>query len=131
MAAAVLALAISTSITVMQRAFSSLDTARNLTTASQILQSEIEKMRLKDWTVVSGYAAGPTSIALATEFADESSIQNRFSLQRTVTTPQTDMREITLTVTWRAYDGRTFSRSFKTYYSRYGLYDFYYNNTGS
>ncbi len=131
MAAAVLALAITTSITVMQRAFATLDTARNLTTASQILQSEIEKMRLKDWTVVSAYPAGPTSVNVEAVFTGTSTIGTRFSVVRRVTTPQADMREITLTATWRSYDGRPISRSMTTYYCRYGLYDYYYNNTGS
>ena len=131
MAAAIMALAISTSITVMQRAFASLDTARNLTTAGQIMQGEIEKMRLKDWTTVSAYPAGPTSLTIEQVFTDMSTIGSRFTMSRTVTTPQTDMREITLTVTWKAYDGRTISRKMKTYYCRYGLYDFYFNNTGS
>ncbi len=131
MAAAVMALAISTSITVMQRAFASLDTARNLTTASQILQSEIEKMRLKDWTVVSAYAAGPTTLAVEGVFSATATIGTRFALTREVITPQADMREIVLTITWRAYDGRVLTRRMTTTYCRYGLYDFYYNNTGS
>lgn len=131
LAAAIMALALSSSIIVMQRALSLQDSARNLTLAGQILQAEFERMRLKDWSVVSGYAAGPTALTVNTVFTDTASVGNRFTLQRRVSTPQTDMREIELVASWRAYDGRTVSRSMKTYYCRYGLYDHYYNNTGS
>lgn len=126
-AASILALAIATSITVMQRGFHALDAARHVTLAAQIMQSEIEKTRLKDWATVSAYAPGPTPITIDSVFTENSGIGSRFTLQRSVSTPQTDMREIKLTISWRSLDGREQSRSMMTYYSRYGLYDFYYN----
>jgi Tfp pilus assembly protein PilV len=131
MAAAVMVLAITTSITTMQRALLSLDTARNLTIGGQIMQSEMEKMRLKDWTTISAYPAGPTTLTIDTVFTSNPIIGSRFRLSRAVTTPETDMREIRLTITWRSIDGRTISRSYTTHYSRFGLYDYYYNNTGA
>ncbi len=57
-AAGVMALVLTTSITTLQSAFMALDAARNVTSAGQIMQSELEKMRLKDWSVISGYEAG-------------------------------------------------------------------------
>ena len=45
MAAIVMAFAITTSITTMQRAFLAIDAARGVTYAGQIMQSELEKMR--------------------------------------------------------------------------------------
>jgi Tfp pilus assembly protein PilV len=130
MAATVMALAITTSITTMQRAFVSLDSARNLTIAGQVMQGEIEKMRLKDWATVDAYPAGPTNLTVDGVFTGNSAIGNRFTMTRTVTTPQTDMKEITLTVSWRSYDGRVISRSYTTCYCRYGMYDYFFNNTG-
>lgn len=42
----IMAFSITTSITTMQRGFLSVDSARNLSLASQMMPSEIEKMRL-------------------------------------------------------------------------------------
>lgn len=131
MASAVMAFALSSAIIVMQRALSLQDSARNITVAGQILQAEFEKMRLKDWTVVGGYEAGPTQLAANSLFGTVAGLGERFTVQRQVNTPQADMREIVLTATWRAYDGRTVSHSMKTHYGRFGLYDYYYNNGDS
>src|SRR5688500_2197242 len=58
----VLGFAITTSITVLRNALGALDSARNLTIATQIMQTEIEKMRLQDWAIVNAYGTGPTPI---------------------------------------------------------------------
>jgi len=109
----------------MQRGFMSLDSARNISLASQIMQSEIERMRLKDWSVVSVYTADATTLDIDPSFA---SVSSRFALVRRTSTPQTDVRQIDLTVTWRGADGRSNSRTYTTYYGRYGLWDYYYNS---
>lgn len=132
LAAAVMALAISTSIPVMQRAFLSLDTARNITIAGQIMQSEMEKMRLRDWSVISAYPTTQTQLTLDPAFSSNSFIGNRFRLYRIATDITTStsigMREIKLTCTWTSYDGRTISRSYECAYGQNGLYDFFYNS---
>jgi len=129
LAASIMALALSSAVLVMQRALSLQDAARNITLAGQVIQAEFERMRLKDWSVVSGYAAGSSPVTVSNLFANTSNVGGRFSLQRTVSTPQADLREIVLTASWRTYDGRTVSRSMKTYYGRFGLYDYYYNHS--
>ncbi len=127
-AAGVMALVITSSITTMQSAFLALDSARNITSAGQIMQSELEKMRLKDWTTVSAYAAGPTAVTIDSSFTSNPAIGSRFTLTRTVADVHTDMKSITLTIAWKSYDGRPFSRSYQTYYGRNGLYDYFYNS---
>lgn len=138
MAATVLAFAISTSIMVMQRGFASLDTARCLSYASQIMQSEFEKIRLTQWgngtaagtgtAGVSAYATTPTKIEFdASGFTSEGDIGSRMELWRTAADAPTytaGMIQITLTIKWKTYDGRAMSRSYITYYGRNGLYDF-------
>lgn len=128
MAVAIMSLAISTSLTTMQRSFMSLDSARNLTLAAQIMQSELESMRLNPWTVISTYPAGPTTLTIDSSFTGNAAIAQRFTLTRQVSTIRTGMREITLTVSWNSFDGRTLSRSFTTYYGQDGLYDFFSNS---
>jgi Tfp pilus assembly protein PilV len=127
-AAGVMALAVTTSITTMQRAFLALDSARNITLAGQIMQSEFEKLRLKDWTTISAYPAAETTLTIDTAFTSDPAIGNRFTLKRTVSDVHTDMKEITLTISWRGYDARPLSRYYKTYYGKNGLYDFFYNS---
>lgn len=128
MAAAILALAITTSITTIQRAFLSLDSARNVTLASQILQGEIERMRLRDWATIDAYPTADTTLTLDPSFTENATVADRFTLTRTVTAVRDGMKQITFRVSWRGYDGRAQSRFYTTYYGRNGLYDFFYNS---
>jgi hypothetical protein len=131
MAAIVMAFAITTSITTLQRGFLSIDTARNFVIAGQIMQSEIEKMRVSPWsstvtvTGLADYTNTSPAISIDPVFTTNTYINSRFTLTRTMADPKTDLRQITLTVTWRSYDGRQISRSYTTCYARYGLYDFF------
>lgn len=130
MAAAIMALGITTSITVLQRGFAMLDSARNITTSGQLLVSQMEQLRMLDYATVYGYLGGPTTITLDSSFTGNSAVGNRFTLTRTVaTTSTTDMLQITYSISWRNYDGRTISRSMTTYYARYGIHDYFYNHT--
>ena len=129
LAASIMAMGIATSINVLQRGFAMIDTARNITTAGQIMVSEMEKIRLLDWGTVSAYPADATTLTLDSVFTDSASVGNRFTVTRTVTTPVTDMVQITLTTTWKGYDGRSISRSATTYYARYGIHDYLYNGS--
>jgi hypothetical protein len=129
-AAGVMALAITTSITTMQRAFLALDSARNITLAGQIMQGEFERLRLKAWTVIGAYPLLPETTTLTIDpiFTSNPAIGNRFTLIRSVTENNSEMRKITLTISWRGYDGRPLSRFYTTYYGKNGLYDYFYNS---
>ena len=83
MAVVVLALALTTSLAAMQRAFLQLDTARNLEVAANILQCEMEKQRLMSWAAVSNAAYAPV---IAPSFSRDPAIAGRFTLSRTVVT---------------------------------------------
>ena len=125
MAVFILALAITTSITTLQRAFSNLDSARNISIASTILQSEMEKERLFGWSAVSNASYQP---ALDSNFLRNPAIAGRFSLSRSVATVpgrSGQVVQVTLTVRWIGYDGRTLSRSFTSYFTQGGLNAFY------
>lgn len=128
MAATVMVLVITSSLTTMQRAFLSLDTARCITIAGQIMQSEFEKMRLRDWSVIGAYSTAETTVALDPSFTSHPSVGTRYSVVRNVTEISAVMRQITLTVSWRTVDGRRLSRSYTSYYGQNGLYDYYYNS---
>lgn len=126
MAVIVLALALTTSLTAMQRAFLQFDTARNLEIAANILQCEMEKQRLMSWTAINNAGYVPV---IDGSFARNPAIGGRFTLSRTVTARparSNQMVQITLTVRWRGYDGRNLSRSYTTYYTEGGLYEYLY-----
>ena len=128
-AASVMALVIATSITAMQRAFTALDTARSVTIAGQILQTEIERLRMRDWTEVSGYPSASTSLTVDAGFGIASGMAGRFALSRTVTELEPGrMRKLTYSVAWTGIDGQARSRFFVVCYGQYGLYDFSFYN---
>src|SRR4051794_16024913 len=138
MAAAVMAFSIGSSIMVMGRGFASLDTARCLSYASQIMQGELEKIRLTQWgdgpttaagagtTGVSAYPTTPTNVDISSTFyTTASDIGSRMTLTRTATWVHDGMIQITLTITWTTYDRRTLTRTYVTYYGKNGLYDYF------
>lgn len=131
MAACVMALAITTSITTMQRGFATLDSARNLTLAGQIMVCEMEKVRMLDWATVNGSDyLGSHAVTVDSSFTSVPKIANRFTLTREVATAgSADMLQITLTISWKNYDGRTLTRSYMTYYAHYGIHDYLYNTS--
>jgi hypothetical protein len=128
MASFVLALGIATSIVALQSGLRFIDVARDTTLASQILQSEIERIRLMSWASVSTLPAS-SEVSLSEMFSSSATLARRFNVTRTVEADATrpaDVRLITLSVTWRAVDGRTQTRSFQAKYIRNGLYDYFY-----
>lgn len=131
MATAVMSLGISTSIIAIQQGFKFLDVARNTTLASQILQSEIERIRMMSWSNVTNSSTmmGEHKVDLTTMFTTDPALAARFTLVRDVTVDASrpaSVVNIGLTVYWNTYDGRQQQRSFQTKYIKNGLYDYYY-----
>lgn len=132
-AAFVMALTISGSIVVLQQGFKSLDNARNTTLASQIIQSEMERIRLLNWSELP--ASG--NIVLTTIFPSGTTtdaLRARFTATRTcadVTGKEGEMKDITITVTWTGLDNRPHTRSTTGNYCKNGLYDYYYTLAGT
>jgi len=84
-----------------------LATARRQTLAAQILNHEMEKLRLEDWATISAPLANITATNYTALTPDDTQFDNAiatagvtFNLTRTVTNPTTDLYEVTLTVTW-------------------------------
>jgi type II secretory pathway pseudopilin PulG len=120
----VLVFTITSSIAVMQSGFQSLDTARNLTTAGQVLENEMENLRLKNWTQIQALQdAGNTTVAPDPRLG---AAATRFTCTRTISDLKADMKQITLTTTWIGADGRTHTASYLTRYGKNGLNDYAY-----
>jgi Tfp pilus assembly protein PilV len=136
MAAFVLALGITTSITTMQYGMRMVDTARNMTLAGQIMQSEMEILRLQNWAQIVALSASTvvdpsTTITsgMGTSLdATLTTIASRFTCTRTVAdiSGKADMKKITLRVAWNGVDGRAHSLVFETRYAKNGLSDYFY-----
>jgi two-component system response regulator DevR len=125
-AAFVLAFGIITAITTLQRGLQAIDTARNYSYATQLMQGELETLRLRNWTQLEALqAAGPTTV---TTDPAAGSARTAFSCIRTVLPVKTDMKEILLISTWRGYDGRSHTARLITRYGKHGLYDYFYTS---
>jgi Tfp pilus assembly protein PilV len=142
MAGIVLALGIVTSLTALQYGMRQVDTARSMTLAGQIMQSEMEILRLQNWAQIVALQTAqsspttPTVVNAATSITSGSStpldstlttIANRFSCTRLVedVSGKTDMKQITLNVAW-GVDGRDHALRFQTRYAKNGLSDYFY-----
>ena len=135
-AASVMILAITSAIIVLQSGFKALDTARKTTLAAQIIQSEMERIRMLSWTRVSALDSG-VEIDLSEIFPKNTALEEKifnqmddtFSAIRTITplvSSPNGLMEITVTVTWKGIDGVTHNRSTSTRYTQNGLYNYYY-----
>ncbi len=121
-AAVVLIFGIVGAVTTLQRGFQAIDSARNLTMASQLMQSEMERLRLKSWAQLEALQASrDTTVPL-----DSAAAGARFTCTRTISDLKTDMKEIVLNAEWRGYDGRPQSARLITRYGKSGLNDYFY-----
>ncbi|HVU35007.1 MAG TPA: hypothetical protein VHE61_16355 [Opitutaceae bacterium] len=128
MATFVMAFGIATAIIVMQAGYRQIDLARGTTIAAQIIQSEMENLRMMSWTGISALPATQT-IDGSTYFPSNPTVASKYTITRTVTansTYPTEMVDITVAVTWNTYDGRSHTREYTAQYAKNGLYDYYY-----
>lgn len=124
LAAVVLVFGITTAITTLQRGLHAVDTARHYTYASQVMQSEMERLRIKNWAQIQALQDSRES---AVEVSGASGGgAHSFTCTRTIQDLRPDMKEITLVSAWRGIDGRAHSVRYITRYGKSGLYDYFY-----
>ncbi len=128
---------IASAIIVLQSGLRALDTARNTTLASQLIQSEMERIRLLSWSAVNALPASAQidiGEILPTDLPSIFELRSRFTITREVsdvTGRVGDMREIDIIVRWQGVDGQNHVRASSTHYSREGLYAYYYTKARS
>ncbi len=128
-AAAIMALVLTTSITTIQAGYKQVDVARGTTLAAQILQSEMERLRLMSWTNIYDMMDTKVSFDGATYFSNNSEVAGKYTITRVIeadSTRPTEVMNITVYVTWSSYDNRSHTRSLTAIYAQNGLYDYYY-----
>jgi Tfp pilus assembly protein PilV len=120
-------------LSAMQHGFKLIDTARNTTIAAQIIQSEIEDLRLKAWGVLSSLPA-ETQIDIAQSIGsglsanERTSLAQRFTANRRIAdVPDRDnnLKRIIISVTWADASGLRHNRSYETLFSHFGLSDYF------
>jgi len=126
----VMALGIATSIIAMQAGFKQMDLARGTTIAAQILQSELERLRMMSWSSIGtlqGSAQNGVEFDGATNFTTNTALVGKYWVTRTITNNvNLEIKDIKLSVRWNTYDGRSHTRTFTAIYAKNGLYDYYY-----
>ena len=128
MASFIMAFGIATSIVAMQSGYRHIDLARGTTLASQIIQSEMERLRMMSWTMINALPATETFDGAAF-FSEHANIDGVYTITRTVADDGTragEVKNINISVRWRTYDLRWHQRSFNAIYAKNGLYDYYY-----
>lgn len=123
-ASIVMVLGITTAITTLQRGLQAVDSARNYSYAAQLMQSELERLRLKNWSQLQTLQDTGETIVETDDTA--SSARTVFTCKRVITDVRSDMKEITLISNWQGFDGRPHTARFITRYSKRGLYDYLY-----
>lgn len=130
-AAVILAIAATAMIQALAEGSEMQATGQRQLLAAQILQHEMEDLRMESWSTINGLAAGPTTLTISTQF--DSAITaaglvkgTTLTLSRSVTTVSTGLREVTLTVTWTMNPSgnagvRTYTRVYSAYFTEYGL----------
>ena len=103
--------------------FRILEDARLSTLASQVLQSEMENLRLKNWSQLSDM---PASSTFTVESSLGSDAFDKFTCRRAIRDVRTDLKQVVLTLTWISMGGQEHTRSYTTLISNDGLNDYYY-----
>lgn len=97
-----------------------MENSRHTTRSSQIMQSEIERIRSLPWGQVIALS-NDADITLSDAFA--ATVYEAYTMERRVTGSGNE-RVVTLIVSWTDNSGRAHSRSYVSQYTRGGLYDY-------
>jgi len=125
-AASVMVLVLCSSIGTLAFGYRILENARLTTLAGQVLQSEMETLRLKNWTQIS---ALPTPEAFTADSTIVTADFKKLTCVRTIANAPTGsgtIKKITLEVSWTSMGGATVTRRYMSYFAENGLNDYYY-----
>lgn len=133
-ASVLLAFVIMSSLTALSQAYGFIRHARMITLASQIMQSVMEDLRLRNYGELKAYAAQSQPVDFASTLASErfaSVFTTGFALSGNFTTlvastPGNPGKiSVSLAVTW-SENGNVFSRQTITYFGEQGMSDYIY-----
>ncbi len=134
----VMLFSITSSVVTINYGFRFMDTARKTTLASQVMQSEMERIRMLSWGAINSFPENEKEeINFEESFPNTTDAEKAVlgTIKRTftgirVTTSLADynneIRQIDITITWKGLDGVRHTRSSSTQYCKDGLYAYYY-----
>ena len=125
MAVVILGMVFGSAFGVLDVGFNIIETSRDYTRVAQILQSEMEAMRTKNWTQITALTTG----TFDPDPKFSAAFAARYTCGRIVEMPllKPDQRKIELSVSWKPRKGPRLTRFYTTTYTKGGLNDFYYN----
>ena len=133
-AATLLSFVVLGAVAAISRGMNLTNHARMITLSSQVLQSAVEDMRLKNFSQISAYAAQsqPVNLTssistelLTSEFTRTMSLQATFTTLHASSTSELGLIATEVTLTWEEA-GVPFTRSARTYFAEKGLSDYIY-----
>lgn len=121
-ASCVLMLGISGALVTLQRSLATIAQARQLDTASNLMQTELERLRTCGWNELQAMQSSGDNLIPVPAGGDFA----RFICVREIRDLRPGMKEITVTASWGGLDGRPHVARLVTRYSQSGLNDYYY-----
>ena len=118
----------------VSRAMNLTNHARMLTLASQVLQSKVEDLRLKNYAQIAAYTAQSqpvdftssiTADLLNSNFTSSMTMSASFATTYASSSTQVGLTSVVVTLTW-AEGSSSFTRSSRTYFCEKGLSDYIY-----
>jgi len=119
----IFALVIASGLIGVQRGFESVGNARHYSRTSQIMQSEIERLRSFSWSELQELDA-IKEIQPDSEFAAEQ--YDDYTVYRTIEDVEPDLSRVQIYVFYENENGQSQSFRYKTYFTKGGLNDYYY-----
>ncbi|MBK1858567.1 hypothetical protein JIN80_09880 [Cerasicoccus arenae] len=122
----IMGLVMGSSVVSMGYGFTRIENARHATRISQILQTEMETLRSMSWEEVEALVLteGKASKFTVHFEGDEDRIRDLVATRMIVDT-KTNMKQITLTATWKDSKHTSHDLSYATWYGKEGLSDYY------
>ncbi|MBI3885424.1 MAG: hypothetical protein HY302_06810 [Opitutae bacterium] len=133
-AAVLLTFVVLGALAAVSRALNLTNHARMLTLASQVLQSKVEDLRLKNYAQIAAYAAqtqpvdftsGITENLLNSNFTSTMTMAATFTTTYASSATQVGLTSVVVTLSWTE-GSSTYSRSSRTYFCEKGLSDYIY-----
>ncbi len=125
MAVMILGLLFGGAITSLGYGFFEIELSRDSVRVAQMLQSEVESLRTKNWTQLEALK-GTSTISPDYDISGAEIFGGKYTLIRQLTTSKTDQLQLTLKASWKDTRGLPHERKFYTIFTKDGLNDYYY-----
>jgi hypothetical protein len=123
-ASCVLMVGLGGSVLTVKNSLQTISHARYLGAASQIMQSELERLRLRNWSQLQAIQdSGDTAVAIAAIPPG-----SNLSCSRQIRDLRDGLKEITVEARWGGARGRIHTARLVTRYARNGLNDYFYTS---